>query len=249
MKRDNNILELVEYVNKGLREGNSVTQIEKNKNVGKDTIRKKLNRAGYYLNKKYNQFIKDNSHITHDNTCVNNDNNKYNTGVITQDNISVITKDQINYNNKKLICEEENMYLEKFKILDIDEKIKYINNITQGKRTLKEIEKDIGFTNIGKYMPKNECYWDGSLKIYKKIEVEGQFTLEEVKILKLMLEEYKAKNETLNVDNINKNDKVITRSIRSYKKIMDEFAMYCKEKNYTQKDAVAIALIEFMKNH
>lgn len=68
------ILDLVDYVNKKLTEGFSTAKIEKEMQLGKDTLRKKLNRAGYKFNKDLKQYIK--------------------VDFITQDNI-------VSYNKKK----------------------------------------------------------------------------------------------------------------------------------------------------
>ena len=55
---DINIDELVKYVNDKMRNGLSMTQIEKEMKVGKDSIRKKLNRNGYKFNNNKRQYIK-----------------------------------------------------------------------------------------------------------------------------------------------------------------------------------------------
>lgn len=51
------INKLLEYVNSQMSNGLSVAQIERQMKVGKDTIRKKLNRAGFHFQD--NQFVKD----------------------------------------------------------------------------------------------------------------------------------------------------------------------------------------------
>ena len=55
---DINIDELVKYVNDKMRNGLSMTQIEKEMKVGKDSIRKKLNRNWYKFNNNKRQYIK-----------------------------------------------------------------------------------------------------------------------------------------------------------------------------------------------
>lgn len=91
------ILELLEYVNKNLSSGLSTSAIEKNMKVGKDTIRKKLNRAGYIYNKNLNIYEK-RENITEIN------NNSY----ITQNNIKENKSKKDNHNIKK-ISDEENL--------------------------------------------------------------------------------------------------------------------------------------------
>lgn len=51
------INKLLEYVNSQMSNGLSVAQVERQMKVGKDTIRKKLNRAGFHFQD--NQFVKD----------------------------------------------------------------------------------------------------------------------------------------------------------------------------------------------
>lgn len=92
------IVELVVYVNKNLKEGFSTSAIEKTMKVGKDTVRKKLNRAGYIYNKNLNQYEKKEPKITEIN------NNSY----ITQNNIKE-NKSKKDTHNIKKISDEENL--------------------------------------------------------------------------------------------------------------------------------------------
>lgn len=55
---DIKIDELVKYVNDKMRNGLSMAQIEKEMKVGKDSIRKKLNRNGYKFDNNKRQYIK-----------------------------------------------------------------------------------------------------------------------------------------------------------------------------------------------
>lgn len=50
------IEDIAKLVNERLKEGLSTGQIEKEMKVGKDTLRKKLNRANYKFNKDLNQY-------------------------------------------------------------------------------------------------------------------------------------------------------------------------------------------------
>ena len=55
------------YVNDKLKKGYSIIRVERELNYGKDTLRKKLNRAGYQYDKALKKFIFDaNTVITHD---------------------------------------------------------------------------------------------------------------------------------------------------------------------------------------
>ncbi|WP_297638789.1 hypothetical protein [uncultured Clostridium sp.] len=51
------IKEQIRYVNEELKKGLSITKIEKNLKLGKDTLRKRLNKQGYNYDKMQKQFI------------------------------------------------------------------------------------------------------------------------------------------------------------------------------------------------
>lgn len=219
-------------INKKLKSGLSIAKLERELGYGKDTLRKKLNRAGYSYNKTLKQYVtQENTEsvilkekdITHSTTkCYKNNKTVYNSNI----------KQEV-----------DSLELQKFKELDVIEKIELVNNLTKGQKNLKEIEKEIGFTNIGRYMPP-EARWDGANKIYKLIG--GQFSEEEVIILKEIIKNYKLQEkEKINVSEL-KDKTITTRSFRSYKEIMDNFAKYCKEKKLNQGEALAVALMDFI---
>ena len=81
------ILDLVAYVNTKLKEGFSTAKVEKDLNLGKDTLRKKLNRAGYKYNKNSKQYIQEN--------------------FVTQDNLVSYNKEKDVYNTKEDIKKME----------------------------------------------------------------------------------------------------------------------------------------------
>ncbi|MBD8045824.1 hypothetical protein [Clostridium faecium] len=120
MEGDKLILEQVAFVNNKLKEGISIAQVERDLNLGKDTLRKQLNRAGYFLNKKEKQFelknIKEQS------------NNK---GIVKKNKSD-------NKNNGRTIDELNN----KIKMLEIDfnKKIEgIINEVYSNKEKLQEL--------------------------------------------------------------------------------------------------------------
>ena len=72
------------------------------------------------------------------------------------------------------------------------------------------------------------------------------FSENEIKILKEMIKIYEHKNKS--IDNLDyKSSPVVVRSFRSYEKILDTFASFCKKNELNQKDAIATALVDFMK--
>lgn len=158
------IEDIAKLVNERLKEGLSTGQIEKEMKVGKDTLRKKLNRANYKYNKDLNQYE----------LITNTDIIKSGT---TQNNTDVLYK-----NN---------------------------TNTTQEVITQKNTE----------------------------------LTEEEINILKIVARNYKIVNRSYELEG-----EIVTRSVRTYKNVLDEFSSYCKENNISQKESIALALIDFMKS-
>lgn len=168
------ILELLEYVNKNLSNGLSTSAVEKKMKVGKDTIRKKLNRAGYIYNKNLNQYEKKE-------TITEINNNSY----ITKNNIK---ENKLKKDNNKIIKNSDNI---------------------------------------------------------KKADNEENLTRKEIKFIKMLYSQHLEK-QSLNDIEI---EEIITRSIRVDKKVMNKFAIYCKENNLNQARALTKALLDFIKNN
>lgn len=161
--------DIVKLVNGKLCEGLSTAQIEKQMKLGKDTLRKRLNRSNYRYDKSLNQYkLVDNINATQ--------------GVVTPKNIDV-TSCCNTYETECVTTQK-------------------IENVTQ-----------------------------------KKIEL----TEEEIEILKVIASNYKKAEINYKFDG-----DIITRSVRTYKKVLEQFASYCKDNNLSQKDSLAIALMDFM---
>lgn len=176
---DIQIEEIVKYVNEKMKKGLSMVQIEKEMKVGKDTLRKKLNRSNFKYDKNLKQYI----YVTNE----------------TQSNTN-----NINRSNS----------IESFKKRDI----------TQSVISQKTIEKR---NNNIKNIPEGHI-----------------FTEEEIIILKSVIKTYK-----LNDTNIVLDGEIVTRSVRTYKNVLNRFSEYCKKNRLSQKDSIAIALIEFMEKY
>ena len=102
---DTNIDEIVKYVNKKLKIGLNVGQIEKEMKVGKDSIRKKLNKNGYKFDNNKRQYIK---------IKENNDNTK------EIPDVKKTKEDIIKSDNKtKSVPEEHFLTQEEIKILKV----------------------------------------------------------------------------------------------------------------------------------
>lgn len=175
---DIKIDEIVKYVNEKMKNGLSMAQIEKEMKVGKDTLRKKLNRNNFKYDKNFKKYVYVASEI-HSNT----------------------PKKEI---EKKLIENNNN--------IDITRSI-----------TKKETKEN-------------------SNSIKNNVPEGHLFTEEEITILKNIIKNYKLCTTDVVLDG-----EIVTRSVRTYKNVLDRFAQYCKDNKLSQKDSIAIALIDFMK--
>lgn len=144
------IEQLLNYVNENIKNGGSVAQAERDLGFGKDTLRKRLNRANYRYDRSLKQFVlQDNTHVTHR------------------------IKENVTHDN----------------------------------------------TNITQY-----------------------FSNEEIDILKSIVRNYK----NLRIEKVELKGKIVTRSFRTYEKVVDKFVKYCSDNNFVQKDAIAQAMLDFM---
>lgn len=163
------IMDIVCLVNKRLQEGASTAQIEKDMKLGKDTLRKRLNRAHYKYNSHSRQYEPTyNTNVTSD--------------VITHKTIAITQKDNIGVTEHVISpCN---------------------TTLTQDVITLTE---------------------------------------DEIMVLKSIVKSYNLNNKKNNF-----NGEIVIRSIRTYKTVLDNFSQFCKLNNLSQKDALSMALSEFM---
>lgn len=166
------INEIVKYVNMKMEKGLSMAQIEKEMKVGKDTLRKKLNRNNYKYDKELKKYIS-----------------------VTNETLINTQEKRIETNNKKDVIQS---------VAKVESKG---NNI--------DTEKNVPQGHL--------------------------FTEEEITILKSIIKNYKLSNTNISLDG-----EVVTRSVRTYKNVLDKFSQYCKDNKLSQKDSIAIAFIEFM---
>lgn len=76
----------------------------------------------------------------------------------------------------------------------------------------------------------------------KKLKYSDEkFNDEEIKILKEIIYKYKNQNKNENFDG-----EIVTRSIRTYKNVLNNFVKYCKENRLKQQDALAQALQDYI---
>lgn len=142
------IKDQVEFVNEKLKNGSSITKIEKELKLGKDTLRKRLNKHGYRYNKELKQF-ESNSDSQPTKQQTNRQTNQ-------QTNKKTITnKDQQKYSEQLTL--EEIKFLKSWimnkKILDWQEDKKILSD--EFKATTLEIEVNL-YKKLEEYCYENK---------------------------------------------------------------------------------------------
>lgn len=116
------IAEVLLLVNNELKKGKSISKIERERGLGKDTLRKKLNREGYFFVREKKEFIeKNNQGITKKNSISKNT-VKNNDGIISNKNV-----------NKKAIIKEnkDNKTLNDSEVAEVKELLKVKNELLE----------------------------------------------------------------------------------------------------------------------
>lgn len=221
-----NMDETAVYVNEKLKCGSSITKVEKELNYGKDTLRKKLNRAGYMYDKSLKKFILDDKiNIT-----------QTTTQDITHTEKNIVDKHTSNKNNMNSSNQ-------------ITEKDVITNSITH-KKTQSEIsnnnnsEIDYILTQNITHAEEQHTTQDDNTSITQP----RAFTDEDFNILFEIIDNYKSKGDIKekNITIPKYDSEITTRSFRSYKNVFDSFSKYCKDNELNQKDAIAEALISYI---
>lgn len=217
-----NMDETAIYVNEKLKCGSSITKVEKELNYGKDTLRKKLNRAGYLYDKALKKFILDN------NTTITPD--------ITHTEKTIVDKHTSNKNN----INPSNQSTEKDVIT---------NSITH-KKTHSEIAKNVD-SEIDYILTQDITHAEEQHTTQNDNTPTTQhraFTDEDFNILFEIIDNYKSKGDIKekNITIPKYDSEITTRSFRSYKNVFDSFSKYCKDNELNQKDAIAEALISYI---
>jgi hypothetical protein len=212
---------IITYVNTKLKEGASIAKVERELNFGKDTLRKKINRANYKYDKTLNQFIlDDNTNITQNITY-------------TEKNTFEKSKPNDDKLNAEKHCAENSVIT---------------NNITQrtthseiGTNNNSEIKNNI--THDITYTEKQSTTQSNNTNVTQP-QSPRAFTDEDFNTLFEIIDNYKSKQKNIV---ISKDDsEITTRSFRSYKSVFDSFSEYCKSNNLNQKDAIAEALMSYI---
>lgn len=173
------------------------------------------------------------------------------------------------------ICNTCNIYnkgvknMEDIKILDL---VDYVNkNLNKGLSTA-NIEKQLlktGKDTLRKKLNRYNYFYNKELNQYvlgekkelvnintkpialkekQEIKTEENLTIEEIKILREIIKNYKAENKEV-AATLDLEGEVVVRSIRTYKKVLDLFSSYCKKRDLNQKDSLSKALIFYMENN
>ncbi|WP_419756974.1 hypothetical protein ACNUKZ_15270 (plasmid) [Clostridium perfringens] len=217
---------MINEINDYLKNGGTISSFEREKGFGKDTVRKKLNRLGYSYNKGLKQFVTQN--------------------VTQKSNTKVIKNNESAYPIKSNKKECQKMELADFKNLNTKEQVDFVNQYTDGKKTLKEIEREyFSFKNIGLYINRSQAYWCGKQKKFIMIEPKNNFNEEEIKILKEIINNHKINKEI----EFKKNDEIVLKSIRAHKSSLDKLADYCKKNKLKQQDILSLAIEQYIQNN
>jgi hypothetical protein len=216
--------ETIIYVNDRLKEGYSIAKAERELNYGKDTLRKKLNRAGYQYDKALKKFIFDaNTVITQD---------------ITHAEKNILEKNKSNKNEINAdIRHTENSVVTNSITHKITQSKVGINTDSETKNSLTQNITHAEKPSITQSNNTNVTHAN-----------DRALTDEDFKILFEIIDMYKAKGNITEKNIVIPRDdsELTTRSFRSYKSIFDSFSKYCKENSLNQKDAIADALISYI---
>ena len=215
---------MINEINNYLKNGGTISAFEREKGFGKDTVRKKINRLGYSYNKALKQFV------TQD--------------VTQKSNTKVIKNSESAYPKESNKKECKKMELADFKKMNTKEQIDFVNQFCDGKKTLKQIEKEyFNFTNIGSYIDRMKGFWDGNIKRF--VYIQPQFNQEDLDILKELVNNHRLAKKI----ELNKEDEIVLRSVRAYKSSLDKLTDYCKKNKVQQQDILSLAIEQYIKNN
>ena len=215
---------MINEINNYLKNGGTISAFEREKGFGKDTVRKKINRLGYSYNKALKQFV------TQD--------------VTQKSNTKVLKNSESAYPKESNKKECKKMELADFKKMNTKEQIDFVNQFCDGKKTLKQIEKEyFNFTNIGSYIDRMKGFWDGNIKRF--VYIQPQFNQEDLDILKELVNNHRLAKKI----ELNKEDEIVLRSVRAYKSSLDKLTDYCKKNKVKQQDILSLAIEQYIKNN
>ena len=148
---------------------------------------------------------------------------------------------------------------------EIEETVSRINDLSSNEINNIEIIESIDNTDIeedrNKKVTPSNTEVTPSKNNKSNTKVTPSNTIDIIKLLEEQLPEVleivKAYNQNkeieikkdLIIDQELLNGESITRSFKTYKKVLDDFSYFCKDRKETQKDLLAMALIEFMDRY
>lgn len=250
MNNSFDIEEVVNTVNTKLNNGASISSIERELKLGKDTLRKRLNRAGYKFDKESKQFILGDN--IEDKNISKPSNNKTLNSKQKSDLNTAKTKVELNCNSD---------------VTQNDVEPKCNSTVTQNENiepdcnssvTQNEVKPECNssVTQNAKVEPKcNLNVTQDNTESLSEKEIENKeeeipellFIKNNLETLQKIVEEYNLKEKSKNIKYKKDKTKVISRSFRGYKNVFDDFSEFCKKKELNQKEAVSDALALFMK--
>lgn len=161
--------ETVIYVNKRLKEGYSIAKVERELKYGKDTLRKKLNRANYFFNKEQNQFIINNTIVTQSITQTEKHvDNKPITQIVTQPTTQHKPSDKANEKSAEPITQNHNTKVTQQRALT-DEDFQIIFKLIDEFKSRVEIkEKSIEIPKDDQVVTRSMRSYDSVFKSFSK---------------------------------------------------------------------------------
>lgn len=134
--------------------------------------------------------------------------------------------------------------------------IKKINEKLIKGASISQVEKDLGYgkDTLRKKLRREGYSFNRKTKQYEiigntnntpSVITHDELSQEEIITLKEIIKKYQEREKQKEYE---LDGKIITRSFRTYKNVIDKFKEHCKENNLSQKDSIAIALIRFMES-
>lgn len=165
-------------------------------------------------------------------------------GILRKDFSETIKDTCISYNRKTFLYDidaeiENSNTIKIVENTDVNEKK---NNEVTPSNTNNKINSNTKVT------PSNTIGNTDIIKVLKE-ELPEIFEIIELYKNKEMKEEVLENKKAINIDKNKLNGEVITRSVKTYKNVLDDFGQFCKKKNETQKDLLSMALLEFMDKY
>lgn len=168
---------------------------------------------------------------------------------ITRKDFSESIKDTcISYNRSTFLYDIGDCYIADINGESVKEEVRHIESNTKESIDNTKVEEEKVKKVTKKVTPKESN--DNSIDIVKLLEEQLPIVLEIVKEYeKNKIQDKAIGDNTLIIDEDKLTGEDAVRSFKTYKKVLDGFSVYCKNRKEKQKDLLAMALIEFMEKY